>query len=144
MKSSLLVLFCVFLLVLGCTKNQNQTGPTIKLKSNTGYVSNGNVFNAVLSYSQNSGNLSGDSLVILRRRYNLTPVPPDQVRDTFITTLPQTPNTSTAEFSASLDWTIIQYGINGENDTCDFRFVLIDQKGNHSDTVTTGKVIILQ
>jgi hypothetical protein len=144
MKSRLLILFYFSILALGCSKDQNQIAPTIKLKSYSDQVINGTFFNALLTYSQKNGNLSGDSLVILRRRYNLTQVPPDQVRDTFITTLPETPDASKAEFTASLDWSIIQYGINGENDTCDFRFILIDQKGNHSDTVTTGKVIIVQ
>lgn len=137
-------MFFFFLITLGCSKDQNQIGPTIKLKSYTDQVVNGSFFTAQLSYSQKNGNISGDSLVILRRRYNQTQVPPDQQRDTFITTLPQTPDASKAEFTASLDWSIIQYGIDGENDTCDFRIILIDQKGNHSDTVTTGKVIIVQ
>jgi hypothetical protein len=144
MKSKLLVLFCFFLMALGCSKNNNSTGPTIKIKTYTNQVNPDGAFNAVLSYSQNSGSLSGDSLVVLRRRFNQTQVPDDQKRDTFITLLPQTPNASKAEFSATLVWNFIQYGINGENDSCDFRFVLIDQNGNHSDTVGTGLVVIYQ
>lgn len=144
MKSRLLVLFCIFFMALGCSKDNNTTGPTIKIKTYTDQVHPDGAFNAVLTYSQNSGSLSGDSLVVLRRRYNQTQVPDDQKRDTFITLLPVTPNATKAEFSATLNWDFIQYGINGENDTCDFRFVLIDLNGNHSDTVGTGLVIIYQ
>ena len=143
MKTGLLVLFCIFLMALGCSKDNNSTGPDISIKSYTGAVYNdGRDFNAVLNFSQKNGNISGDSLVIIRKRYNQSYVPIPN--DTFGTRLPQTPNTTKAEFSVSLAWSNIQYGINGENDTCDFRFVLLDQNMNHSDTVATGTVIIYQ
>jgi hypothetical protein len=145
MKSRLLVLFCLFLGLLGCSKDQNQSGPTIKLKSYTSLVNSDGAFNAVLTYSQKSGNLSGDSLWIIRHRYNETPIPGgEETPDTLMTLLPDVPNANSAEFSASLAWANISYGINGENDTFDFKFVLVDIKGNHSDTVTTGKVVVLQ
>ncbi len=145
MKSGRLVLFCVFLGLLGCSKDQNQSGPTIKIKSYTDHVTSDGAFNAVLSYSQKSGNLSGDSLWILRHRYNQTPIPGgEETPDTLMTLLPETPSTNVAEFSVSLAWANISYGINGENDTFDFKFVLVDNKGNHSDTVSTGKVVVLQ
>jgi hypothetical protein len=61
-----------------------------------------------------------------------------------MTFLPQTPDANKAEFSASLSWANISYGINGENDTFDFKFVLVDLKGNRSDTAATGKVVVTQ
>jgi len=144
MKLRLLVLFCIFLM-LGCSKDNNQAGPTIKLKSFTAVVTPDQTFNATLTYSQSGGNLTGDTLVILYRRYNQSAIPPvDQRSDSFITFMPETPNASDAEFSTSLSWANISYGINAENDTIDLRFILIDLKGNHSDTVTTGKVIVTQ
>jgi len=143
MKSGIFILSLSFLLALGCTKDNNGGGPSISIKSYTSSVfNNGNDFNAVLSYSQKGGNLSGDSLVIIRRRFNQSYV--SNPRDTFSTRLPTTPSTDNAEFSASLAWQDIEYGINGENDTCDFRFVLIDQNMKHSDTAATGTVIIYQ
>lgn len=145
MKSRLLVLFCIFLLALGCSKDNNSSGPTIKLKSYSGLVIPSGAFTADLTYSQSGGNLSGDTLVILYRRYNKSQIPPtDQRSDSFLTFMPQTPNTNQAGFSTTLSWANISYGINNENDTVDFRFVLIDLQGNHSDTVTTGKVIVTQ
>jgi hypothetical protein len=145
MKSRFFILFLVFFGLLGCSKDQNQSSPTIKLKSYTDHVSSDGSFNAVLSYSQKNGNLSGDTLWIIRHRYNQTPIPGgEETPDTLMTQLPITPNTNSAEFSASLAWANISYGINGENDTFDFKFVLVDINGNHSDTVATGKVVVLQ
>jgi hypothetical protein len=145
MKSRILILFCFFLMALGCSKDQNSAKPSLKMKSYTDLVTPDGSFNAVLSYSQSGGNLSGDTLLIFRHRYNQTPVPPnDLTSDTFMTFLPQTPDANKAEFSASLSWANISYGINGENDTFDFKFVLIDLKGNRSDTAATGKVVVTQ
>lgn len=144
MRSRIIVLFCLFL-TLGCSKDNNQGAPTIKLKSYTDHVSPDQTFNAELTYSQSGGNLTGDTLVILYRRYNRSEIPPDDLRsDSFITFMPETPNTNDADFTASLAWSNIAYGINDENDTVDFRFVLIDLNGRHSDTVSTGKVIVTQ
>ena len=107
-------------------------------------MSAGQYFNAILNYSQKSGNLSGDTLLVLRRRYNQKPVPPDfQTSDSFNTLMPETPNTGTAELNVSLSYENIHID-NGENDTIDFRFVLIDLNGKHSDTATTGKIVLLQ
>jgi hypothetical protein len=140
MKLKYILLSLTISLVFGCSKDNNQGGPNISIKSYTSSVYNdGNDFNAVLTYS--GGNLSNDSLYILRRRYNQSYA--DSPRNIFPTQLP-TPSVSKAEFSASLAWSDIEVGINGENDTCDFRFVLVDQNGKHSDTATTGTVIIYQ
>ncbi len=144
MKSRLLVLFCIFLLALGCSKDNNQVVPNIKIKSFTSEVPPGGEFNAVLTYSQKNGNLSGDTLFIIRHRYNEKPVPPDnQTTDTFDTIMPGTPNANTAEFSVTLNYSDIHID-NGENDTIDFRFLLRDLNGNSSDTAITGKIVLLQ
>jgi hypothetical protein len=145
MNRSPLCLFCLFLLALGCSKGNSSTGgPSISVKDYTNAVPNGGTFQADLTFSQSGGNISGDSLVIIRRRYNQVPVPAGEERDTFGTRLPSTPSASKANFNAQLAWEDIEYGIDGENDTCDFRFVLIDQNSKPSDTATTGIVIILQ
>lgn len=145
MKPWLLVFSGIFILVLGCSKNQNQSKPSISLKSYTDHVSPSGVFNASFNYSQTSGNLSGDTLWILRHRFNNTPIPLGVATpDTFYTLLPTTPNAPRADFNVSLAWANISYGIGGENDTFNFRFVLVDLAGKPSDTVTTGKVVVLQ
>jgi hypothetical protein len=143
MKSRLSVLLIMFFIAVGCSKNNSSLGPTIGLKSyNNAVYNDGRDFQAVLTFTQKNGNVSGDSLVIIRRRYNQSYVA--DPRDTFPTRLPVIPNDPKGEFTATLFWADLEYGINGENDTCDFRFVLIDQNFNHSDTVSTGKVIIYQ
>jgi hypothetical protein len=145
MKSRLIVLFCIFFLALGCSKDNNTTKPTIKVISYSSQVRPGESFEAKLSFSQSSGNISGDTLVILYHRLNQSVVPPDDLRpDADTTFMPETPGSDKAEFTASLLWDYISYGINNENDTVEFGFVLIDLNGNRSDTVKTGKVIVLQ
>jgi hypothetical protein len=149
MKSKWPLLFFVFFLLLACSKDQNSGKPSISIKSYTSTVAPGadQYFSAVLNYSQSGGNLSNDTLTIIRHRYNQTPIPPDiqqSSSDTFVTLLPVVPDASKAEFTASLAWPSISYGINGENDTLDFRFILTDLKGQKSDTAVTGKVIVLQ
>lgn len=143
MKSTRFVLYSMFFMVLGCSKDNNQGKPSISLKSYTDAVYNdGRDFNAILTFKQTNYNISGDSLVVIRRRYNQSYV--DVPNDTFPTRLPYFPNDPTGEFTVKLLWLYLQYGVNGENDTCDFRFVLIDQNSIHSDTVSTGQVIIYQ
>jgi hypothetical protein len=141
MRSKGLLLFLLLALMFGCSKNNGSGGPTIAIKSYTSVVHNdgGNGFTATLSFSQSGGNISGDSLVIMEHRYNQSYAPD---LGPFSTRLALTPPASKAEFTAQLAWLYIQYGVEGENDTVDFKFVLIDQNLKHSDTVTTGKVII--
>jgi hypothetical protein len=144
MQSRVLLLISFLILAFGCSKdNSSGGGPSIAIKSYTSTVNNdGNGFSAVLSFSQSGGNISQDSLVIIEHRYNQSYA--SEHTDTFPTRLPFTPSASKAEFTASLAWDFVQYGNQDENDTVDFKFVLIDQNLKHSDTVTTGKVIIYQ
>ncbi|MDP4130791.1 MAG: hypothetical protein Q8939_11575, partial [Bacteroidota bacterium] len=106
----------------------------------------GGDFNAVLEYSQKNGKINGDSLTIIRHRYNQKPVPTNiQTTDTFATILnsdPAIPNSNSAEFSVTLAYNDIQID-NGENDTIDFRFFLTDLSGRKSDTVSTGQIVLL-
>ena len=136
-------MICLILMAFGCSKNNSYGVPNISIKSYTSQVyNNGQGFNAVLKFSKNGGNLSGDSLVIIEHRYNQSYAPPHA--DTFATRLPITPDAPTGEIAPHLDWDFIQYGNVNEADTVDFRFVLLDQNLRHSDTVATGTVIIYQ
>ena len=146
MKSRSLLLSGILILLLGCSKDQNQASPTIGLKSYTDHVPPNSAFNASFNYSQTSGNLSGDTLWIFRHRLNTNTSIPigEETPDTIFTQLPATPNASKAEFNVSLAWANISYGIGGDNDTFNFKFVLVDLMGHHSDTVTTGNVVVLQ
>src|SRR5450432_1685800 len=125
MKSRLPVLFCIFLGLLGCSKDNNTVNPSIAIKSYSDHVPANGIFNAVLTFSQKNGSLSGDSLVVIRHRLNQTPIPVGEEKpDTFSTYLPIMPSTDKADFSLSLDWFNLTYGINSENDTFVFRFVV--------------------
>jgi hypothetical protein len=144
MKSKLPLLFFMYFLALGCSKDNNGAAPSISMKSYTDHVSNGNSFGATLSYSQKNGTLAEDSLIIIRRWYNHTPFPPGvAVIDTFLTFMPDMPNTSSAEFNVNIAYENLYVDLGGEADTIDLRFVLTDYNGNHSDTATTGKIVIL-
>ncbi len=144
MRSKGLLLVSALALIFGCSKDNASSGPNITMKSYTSTVNNdGSGFSATLNFSQSGGNISGDSLVIMEHRYNQSYANPDH-NDIFPTRLPFTPSAAKAEFTAQLAWADVQYGNQDENDTVDFKFVLIDQNLKHSDTVSTGKVIIYQ
>jgi hypothetical protein len=145
MKSRLFILSVMFLLMLGCTKdNSTGGGPVIGIKSyNSAVYNDGNGFNFVLTFSQKGGSPSGDSLTIIEHRLNLSNDVPSPI-DTLGTRLPIVPSVDKAEFTTNLQWQFIQFGIQGENDTCFFQFVLVDLNQKHSDTVATGTVIIYQ
>lgn len=146
MRSRFALFFCVLLFILGCSKDKFLDRPSIRVKSFTAVVPVGGDFQADLEYSQKKGVINGDSLTIIRHRYNLKPVPTDiQTSDTFVTQLtsdPQIPNSNSADFKLTLAYNDIQID-NGENDTIDFRFFLTDLSGRRSDTVKTGQIVLL-
>lgn len=143
MKSRGFILFCLFLAALGCSKNNSSGIPNISIKSYTSQVyNNGQDFQATLNFTQNGGDISGDSLVIIEHRFNQSYA--SYHTDTFSTRLPITPNAPTGEFSTTLSWAFIQYGNPNEADTVNFSFIVLDQNLRHSDTAVTGKVIIYQ
>jgi hypothetical protein len=147
MKPGLPVLLCLFLFILGCSKDKFEVNPSLRIKSYSATVPSGGTFNAVLAYSQKKGKINGDSLTIIRHRYNQTPVPPQyQTSDTFLTILsgdPAIPDANSAEFSVSLDYNFIHIDNNNENDSIDFRFILTDLSGRKSDTPRTGMIVLL-
>ena len=144
MKSNYPVLFCVFLFVLGCSKDKFEVNPTIRIKSYTKTVPENGDFNAVLEFSQKNGKINGDTLIGIRHRYNPYPNPNS---DTFSTILSNAnspiPDGNSADFSLTLPYTYTHNAVN-DNDTIDFQFALIDVDGRRSDTVRTGKIVILQ
>ena len=147
MKPRIPMFFCLFLFALGCSKDKFEVNPSLRIKSFTAIVPPGGTFNAVLAYSQKKGKINGDSLTIIRHRYNLTPIPPTfQTSDTFLTILtgdPAIPDANSADFSVSLDYNFIHIDNNNENDSIDFRFILTDLAGRKSDTARTGMIVLL-
>ena len=139
MNSRLPLLFFIYFLALGCSKDNNGAAPSISIKSFTGQVSSGGAFSATLKYSQKNGTLTEDSLTIIRRWYNHTGLPPG----VDVTFMPDMPNTSEAEFRVDILYENLYVDLGGEPDTIDLSFILTDYNGNHSDTATTGKIVIL-
>jgi len=142
MKSGFPILLCLFLFILGCSKDKFEVKPTIRIKSYTQTVAPGGTFNAVLAYSQKKGVIEGDTLVAMRHRYTFSANPSP---DTFFTILNgQIPNSNQADFNVTLDYSYLRTGGDStKNDTIDFQFALIDLAGRSSDTVKTGKIVIL-
>ncbi|HEY4155697.1 MAG TPA: hypothetical protein VGM24_09715 [Puia sp.] len=148
MKPRIPLFFCLALFALGCSKDKFEVNPSLRVKSFTGVVPVGGTFNAVLEYSQKKGKIDGDTLIVYRHRYNQKPLPiGTPTVDSFYTILSGSgatiPDANSAEFSLDLDYTNIHID-NGENDTIDFQFALIDLAGRSSDTVRTGKIVVLQ
>ena len=144
MKPRLLILSCIILMIVGCSKDKYQTQPTISIKSYSSAVSPGGNFNAVFNYTQNNGNLTGDSLYVFKHLHNSANVPIGTPQsDTAFSILPETPQSSLAEFNININYNNLYIDLGGDNDTIDLKFVLVDLAGRHSDTVQTGKVILL-
>ncbi len=148
MRSRYPLLFSLFLFALGCSKDKFEVNPSLRIKSFTKTVPVNGTFNTVLEYSQKNGKIDGDTLLVFRHRYNQLPLPVGTPTvDTFFTILSSSgtpiPNSNSAEFSLNLDYINIHID-NGENDTIDFQFALIDLARRSSDTVRTGKIVILQ
>jgi hypothetical protein len=146
MKSRFPIFFCLFLFALGCSKDKFEVNPSLRIKSYTATVGPGQTFTAVLEYSQKNGKIDGDTLIGIRHRYNPTS---NANPDTFYTILTsadsQIPDANSAEFNLTLDYDLYLHTNGGsENDTIDLKFALIDLSGRSSDTVKTGKIVILQ
>ncbi len=151
---------CLLILAFGCSKDKYSVSPGLRIKSYTANVPFNGDFNAVLVYSQKNGKLNGDSLLVIRHRYNQTP-PTIEPSDTFFTQLlvggdPANPDvdipaTNYAEFHFTLPYTVLhtidhEIIIDGdttkESDSLDLAFVLTDLSGRASDTVKTGKIVV--
>lgn len=139
-------LFCIFLFALGCSKDKFEVKPSIRIKSYTKTVQPGGNFNAVLEYSQKNGKIDGDTLIGIRHRYTISNNPSPDTFSTILTSAGlQIPDANSAEFSISLDYNYLHISSDSSiNDTVDFQFALIDLAGRKSDTVRTGKIVILQ
>jgi hypothetical protein len=150
MKTKILfTLFAAFTL-MACNKETYNTKPTLKLRSiNTRVVP----FNGVLSFEFEVTDKEGDitdSLFVKKIRLNRRVVP--TIRDFFYLTLPQVTKIQKAQVNVDLDYqnyliSAINPPTSGtppkrENDTLQFKFVLIDKANNASDTFTSEPIVI--
>ncbi len=152
MKKLLLIGFaCV--LALACSKDKYQTKPQITIKSlNTSVVPIGGNLDVTLSYTDKQGDVD-DSVFVQKIRLNSRVVA--TIRDSFGYSIPAFPENPKGEIEINMDYETVKSAINPpiipgsnpvayESDTLIFKFAVKDKGGNVSDTVSTGKVVVIR
>jgi hypothetical protein len=144
----------VLIVLIACNKDKYQTKPQISLKSvSSDVVPNGGDLNVALSYTDKEGDIS-DTLTILKIRLNQTVVP--TLRDTIQYKIPDFPNYDKGEIDIDMNYqndlvsAATPPPIQGSNpsvpqpDTLLLKFWIRDKGGHTSDTVTTGKIVVIR
>ena len=149
-----LVTGCGVFLLLGCNKDKFQTSPQIQIKSiSTTVVPVSGTLNITLSYTDKEGDIS-DTLFLKKERLNQTVVP--TVRDSIKSKIPDFPSYDNGEIRLALDYENYLKSaqkappIVGSNpskpqpDTLNIKIWIHDKAGHVSDTVSTGRIVILR
>ncbi len=144
MKTILVIfLFTVGVLLIACGKDKFETKPRIEVKDYNSKIipPNGSLV-IRLNYFDKEGDLGTGQLYIYRDRLNLRPGNQDRA-DTFRYQLPEFTNRDKGEirieFSAA---ELTESSV--ENDTLRFKIAVADLANNHSDTITTETIVILE
>lgn len=141
------ILFAVITIigiVVGCSKNEYNTKPTLKIKSiSKTFVPAGESLLVQLQVTDKEGDVT-DSLYFQKVRINQKKVPVT-LRDTLYFKIPDAPNSS--DGIVQLDLTYDSYLVsaetpNGQNDTLIFRFAIQDKAKNKSDTISSDPIVI--
>jgi hypothetical protein len=144
----------VLIVLIACNKDKYQDAPQISLKSADPAVvpSNGNL-DVTLSYTDKQGDIS-DTLYILKIRLNQTVV--TTLRDSIKYKIPDFPNYDKGEIDINMNYqndlvsAATPPPIQGSNpsvpqpDTLLIKFWIHDKAGHVSDTVTTGKIVVMR
>jgi len=150
-KLLLIALACV--LGLACSKDKYQTKPQITIKSiNTDVVQVGGNLDVILSYTDKQGDVD-DSVFIQKVRLNSRVVA--TIRDSFGYPIPVFPANPKGDIEINMDYETVKSAINPpivqgsnpvvyESDTLIFKFAVKDKGGNLSDTISSGKVVVLR
>lgn len=154
MKRILVV--CVWVLVImGCGKDRFQTTPSLKIKSTSDKVIplNGTL-RVVLEFTDKEGDLD-DTLLMKKVRLNKRAAI-GTVRDSIFFRLPEFPINTLGDIQLNLEYQNHLISANPaptipgsvplqrEPDTLALKFVIKDNKGNKSDTVTLNNVIVIR
>ncbi|MEP6749611.1 MAG: hypothetical protein ABJB86_17875 [Bacteroidota bacterium] len=150
----LLITGLVLLVLVACSKDKYQTKPQISLKStSSSVVPASGQLNVTLSYTDKEGDIS-DTLYILKTRLNQTVVP--TLRDSIKYKIPDFPNYDKGEIDIAMSYqndlvsAATPPPIVGSNptqpqpDTLLIKFWIHDKAGHVSDTVTTGKIVVIR
>jgi hypothetical protein len=153
MKSSVILSFLFLLLLAACHKDKFETKPSIRIKTyNTKLVSPNGSLIVTLECTDKEGDVQ-DSLTIIKTRQNIRVVP--TVRDILRYKFPTFPKNTTTEITTTLDYQSILSAINPpnipgsnppqkESDTLQLGFVVRDNAGNTSDTITSDRIIVIR
>ena len=145
------VLALVFL--IACGKDKFTTKPQLRIKSvSTDVVPINGSVTFTIEFTDKEGDIK-DTLFIGKVRLNKKVVP--TIRDSFFYVIPPYPDTKKGDFIVNLNYIAIQSAIiaptipgtnppQKESDTLLVKFVARDRDGNKSDTVTSGRVIVLR
>ena len=150
----LIITGIVLIVLIACNKDKYQTKPQISLKSvSSDIVPDGGGLSVALSYTDKEGDIS-DTLTILKIRLNQTVVP--TFRDTIQYKIPDFPNYDKGEIDIDMNYqndlvsAATPPPIQGSNpsvpqpDTLILKFWIKDKGGHTSDTVATGKIVVIR
>lgn len=141
MRYTLLFSIFLFVIFVGCKKDDAGTAPTLKFKSvNATEIHSGNIIQFTLSFQGGSDN---DTLTVAE-------IVPYCAGSTFITTypLPSYPVTKNQDGEITVTYSYNSGGYVDispkcqQNDTAVFRFSLKDSKQHSSDTVSSPTIIL--
>jgi len=151
MKSSIILPVILVLLLAACHKDKFETKPSIRIKTyNTKLISPNGSLVVTLECTDKEGDVQ-DSLTIIKTRQNIRVVP--TIRDVLRYKFPTFPKNTTTELVATLDYQAILSAINPpsipgsnppqkESDTLQLGFIVRDNAGNTSDTITSDRIIV--
>lgn len=138
-------IFALVTCIAACSKDKFQTKPQIKITSvSTSTVPVSGELSITLEFTDKEGDLGGDTLLSIRNRLNMIPLPSTITGvDTLDNLIPEFPDKNKGEITVKFDWNYLHQS-DTENDTIALKFVAKDRGGNSSDTVTTNKIVILK
>jgi hypothetical protein len=152
MKKGLFISLSIVLLSLACNKDNFETKPTLKLKSQNGDIIpiNGTLV-VEFDFTDKEGDVS-DTIYVRKIRINQKQVA--TIRDSFKLQVPEFPKNNQGVIKLTLDYQ--NYLISALNpptsgnppkpdpDTLMIKYALKDKGNNISDTVTTGPIIVIR
>jgi len=135
------------LIMVACSKDKLETIPSIKIKRiSSSEVVPGQTLQIFLEYSDKEGDLSKGELTYVRDRTNIRPIENPAANDKTDTaryTLPEFPKATTGEIQVNIPYDFLTEDPN-DNDTMILRLMVIDTKGNKSDTIATSPIVARQ
>lgn len=149
---SLFFVLALFLLI-ACRKNKFTTKPQLRIRSvSTNVVPVNGSITFTIEFTDKEGDVK-DTLFVKKVRLNKKVTP--TIRDSFFYVIPSYPDTKKGDFIVDLNYISIESAITPpiipgsnpqqrESDTLLVKFLARDRAGNKSDTVTSGRVIVIR